>query len=383
MGSLPKYIFVFLGVIFIGFAVVKTMQVIVFWRAGPAFEIRSENVLQGLFDPTVEYQDEKTGWLAYSAIDVSDESVEPLVSVNISHTHSGGKRFNLSHTVFDSKFDSLSELIDGEEDVRVGVWRYEMPALVYTPEDTGREWKIFAYRYFWDLSGDIELARTTGIIVYKDTSDPTTRTWSDEKWLFSAGNGNPPFPYNKLVLLSLNRLHPSLQDVTAYSDPGAYFKDGMLYLTLSAFTDDANAPDRLVLIGSQDFGQSWGYVGTLFTRDDVKEIEEYTQFSGGQIVEKDGVPYLLVSFGTKSQVANGTFVLAFDDLASGKIRRSQTGSLDIINHFVLDEDITSTMGGGQADYHEYNSEGLFMSVMDTSKIKPFEVVGRGHKLIKK
>ncbi len=54
-----------------------------------------------------------------------------------------------------------------------GIWRYETPGIVYVPDDPGREWKLYAYRYLW--TGSEGIARLYGFIAAKSPPAPTGR----------------------------------------------------------------------------------------------------------------------------------------------------------------------------------------------------------------
>lgn len=374
-----KYSLLGFGLAFIVVAVLNLFWTVERLTAPGAFRVVGESADRGTFDPSIAFDpDTGRGYMAYAAISgPTPETPFPPVAINLAHSHNQGERWVYQTEIFRARSDDL--VTDTARNLTVsGIWRYEMPTLVHTPEDTGREWKIYAYRYFW--ADDVELARETGVIVYKDSSNPR-QGWSEEKWMFSANQFNPPPPYNNLVLLHLNVLDPDLSDINSYADPGAYTKEDVLYLTLSAY-ETIQRSSRIVMIASSDFGQSWTYIDNVLTAEDISELG-YTRMSGGQIIEYRGEDYFLVALGDELQNAQGTFVLKFKDLATGALERDRRGRPVIYKHFSLDEQASPSFGGGQADYHEQNAGGLLMPVMLRGNIaQPFVILGQGHSLHK-
>lgn len=377
--SWVRYSLVAFGLIFIIVAVVNLVQTGKRLTTVSVFDVTRENAARGIFDPTLAFDSAgDLGLAAYSAVsNPARETPYPPVSVHLAETSSKGRRWIFKTELFPARPDNLT--IDTRQGETVsGVWRYEMPSLVYMPEDTGREWKVFAYRYFW--ADDVELARKTGVIVYKDSADPLTG-WSEEKWLFSANQLNPPAPYNRLVLLHLNVLDPDLAGVMSYTDPGAHVKDGTLYVSLSAF-ETIMDPARIIMISSADAGQSWSYIGNILTQEDVESLG-YLRMTGGQIFEYEGESYFLVALGDKLQTGKGAFVMKFADLAKGELERDKKGRPVIHKHFSLDENMQSSLGGGQADYHAMNQSGLLMAAMRQGNVRrPFVIVAKGHDVVK-
>lgn len=260
---------------------------------------------------------------------------------------------------FEAKRDEILAP-DGQTVFRTGNWRIETPALVYDPDDRGREWKLFAYKYFWPEEPDqkLKIAQHYGMIVYKYASDPA-QGWSPEQWLFSPGVDYPPPPYEQMVLLKLNNLHPSLKDVVTYSRPSVVYKDGALVMTLSAFTDDAATPDRIVMVISRDHGRSWAYAGTPLRVSDLRGIGPYTVLGGATLVQEAGTVYLAAVLGDASRSGRGTFIFGFDDLARGLLQRdTKTGAPALLKNVPLHSAAPGVMGGGFAAYSDSCRGGL-------------------------
>lgn len=377
MNNISKFIIIGMGIVFILITIYNVIDVINKFSETAAFKIAGDPAQGGVFDPTIEFApDSDQGYLAYAAISYLENNPMPLVGVNLAASSNSGKDWNYRKPLFESRPGSMTARENGKLVEISGSWRYEMPTLVYTPGDAGREWKVFAYRYFWN--GDVNLARQTGTIAYKAAGDPAGE-WTQEKWIFSANQNNPPAPYNRLVLMHVNVLSPALQDVATYADPGAYYKNGTLYVTLSAYkTGDLMAPDRMILIASQDFGGSWQYLGTVFSRNDLALMPDYTSFSGGQIFEKDGEAYLAITLGDQSFGGRATRIMKFEDMNKAKLIRGKDGAPADMGGINLNTEDLAPLGGGPADYSEQSKTGLMISRMTTARERNFVIGNFGH-----
>ena len=264
-----QYFIIGVGIIFIIIAIYNVFSLFDRYSQTALFDISAEPGQLGVFDPSMAVDGERA-YLAYSSISLADNQPAPLIGVNLARSLDGGEDWSYQTAIFESKPGTLTQRINGQLTEINGIWRYEMPSLVFTPNDAGREWKAYAYRYFWN--GDVNLARQTGFIVYKSASRNMS-AWSQEQWLFSSNPYNPPAPLNKLVQMHLNVLSPDLEDIIAYSDPAAFYHQGVIYMTLSAFTNIDQA-DRIILIASGDQGQSWRYMGTFMTAQDIVNLAD-------------------------------------------------------------------------------------------------------------
>ena len=283
---------------------------------------------------------------------------------------------------FDAKNDDIIAP-DGQTVLRTGAWRIETPGLVYDPDDKGREWKLFAYKYFWanDQKDVMSVARHYGVIVYKYASDPT-KDWSTEQWLFSPAPGYPPPPYQQTVLLHLNMLDPSLKDVTSYSRPSVIYKEGKLIMTLSAFTEGVT-PDRVIMIASLDHGNSWRYLGTVLTQADAAAIDPTGHLEGATLVEQEGEVYLAAVLGTPLQRGVGTFIFSFDNFSKGLLQRDPaTGVPALVRQVPLQGGNTGVFGGGSAAYNEGCDSGMLITAQD-GQAERFKIYRTGFKPVKR
>lgn len=322
----------------------------------------------GMLDPSLAFDSaSQTVWMAYTAEEkaTTDTAAPSTIRVRLANARAPdctNWSSSSPEAGFPSKSDDLMSA-DGTKVFRSGVWRAETPSIVYDPGDKGREWKLFAYKYFWptDSRHALEIAQHFGVIAYKYSSDPR-QGWSQEQWLFAPGPGYPPPPYEQMVLLHLNRLHDSLKDVVTYARPSAIAKDGVLALTLSVFTG-AETPDRVVMVVSRDHGKSWLYVGTPLRLSDIRALGPFTRLAGASMIEHDGKVYLAAVPGTDKQYGIGALIFEFADVARGFLKRdAKTGLPVVVNQIPMNNARTGILGGGAIAYTQACAEaGILMS----------------------
>jgi hypothetical protein len=320
-----------------------------------ALRISSVYPAIGVFDPSLAYNSKTNAvWMAYAAEEKSQKDPSgKLPNVRLASSRAGDagcKNWSQIKGGFEAKPDDLMAP-DGQTVFRSGAWRVETPTIVYDPDDPGREWKLYAYRYFWAQGQEqtMGIAQHYGVVVYKYASDPA-KEWSPEQWLFSPAPDYPPPPYEQMVLLHLNSLDPSLQDVVTYSRPSVIYKDGALVMTLSVFTTDST-PDRIIMVISRDHGNSWIYAGSPLRQSDLAGIGNYTKLSGAALIEERGQVYLAAVLGDQAQSGRGTFIFGFEDVARGLLRRdSKTGAPAVLRQLPLNAKEPGPIGGGFAAY---------------------------------
>jgi len=319
----------------------------------------------GIFDPSISY-DRKSGkvWMAYTVGEKSKNlNGGMLLHVRIASALAKNcEGWIQAKGGFEGKTDDILGA-DAQTVFRSGTWRVETPTLVHDPEDKGREWKLYAYKYFWDNDPThaLQLARRYGMIVYKYATDPAADNWSTEQWLFAPAYGHLPPPYGQMAMMHLNDLNESLKNVEVYSRPSVIVRDGMLVMTLSAFTE-GTSPDRIIMIVSGDHGKSWKYMGTPLRVLDLKGIEPYTRLSGASLIEQDGIVYLAVVLGNAQQHGQGTFIFSFDDFTKGHLKRDpKTGVPIVLRHVPLYKPESFPIGGGFATYSDVCPFGLLTS----------------------
>lgn len=305
--------------------------------------IAGEDAGANFFDPSVEYANgATTGWLAYTDVEGTARPIGPFHHTNIARTDDGGQSWTLVTRANTSVEAGLTEA-NGR--VREGAWAYEVPALVHVPGDAGAPWKLFAHRYLWT---EEERLPAYGWIAVKSAPDPSG-PWSEEEALFGT-NMTPFAPFE--TRLNVADLDPSLSDVIALSEPGVLHSGGVLYLSLTALK--ADGPDTIFLLASDDFGESWRFVGDLITRADAEALGA-ARYDGSSLVEVMGEVFLLASPERNGLIHDGTSVFRFDDIATGTLERDG-GRLTVFTHIPVQTDETrgDNRGGGQADYDEAN-----------------------------
>ena len=315
---------------------------------GSRFEklvVAGDPVLNGLFDVSVEYGPDGTGWLAYSRV-----AFPQYVSTHLARSDDRGRSWTFVGAINRSRDDTIT--VDGRE--VAGARRYETPTLVYDPaDDPARRWKLYAERYVAvpphrpdnNLHGD-------GWIEVRYAGRPGGQ-WSEPVRLF----GSPASGSR----IDLHRLHPDLAGMSFYNELGSIALEGVLYLSLDASATPSGLGDwenrRIVLISSGDHGETWRYSGTLTDHDDASE-RGYLVLTGSSLVKEGNRLFLLVTpsgakgLGRKNRGHDGTWIVEFEDITPARLKRDAEGRLEFLRKIPVDRD-----SGGLSDYHEQNTHG--------------------------
>ncbi len=176
--------------------------------------------------------------------------------------------------------------------------------------------------------------------------------WSPEIALLSSGP-LPPAPYDT-VQVAVNDLDPSLAPLLVYSEPGAFYADGVLYLSLTGLV--LTGPDRIILLASDDHGATWRYVGTPLTQSDASALG-FLSFDGSALASEAGRVYLLTAPESAGILHDGTLVLEFADLAAGALLRSN-GVPVVSKYLPAIPGLPAERRGGQSDYAEESTTGV-------------------------
>jgi len=305
----------------------------------------------GIFDPSVEYDPVSgRGWLAYSAVFGGFSPFGPNVETHIASSPDGGASWQLETVAAPSIPDQLVNFDGGLVD---GFWNAEVPSLAYDPTDPGKEWKLFVHRIFRraedDFTQDQNLPGYSWIGMR--TAATPSGPWSAERALLSSGP-LPIAPYDQ-VEVAINELDPSLSELIVYSEPGAHVAGGTIYLSLTGLR--VSGPDRIVLLASDDHGDSWRYVSTPLSPADIVALG-YSEVDGTAIVSDAGRVFLLGTPGTDGSIHQGTFAIEFSSLETGLLARS--GGIPKLHLSVPPQPgEPANRRGGQADYHEANLAG--------------------------
>ncbi|TNE26449.1 MAG: hypothetical protein EP349_09965 [Alphaproteobacteria bacterium] len=374
---------VFTAIFLIAFVSYFVVTKVVQFSAPFPISVAGERATLGIHSPSVMFEP-RAGWIwmAYAAINQKPSEAHPHIDINLATSLAGGGRWAFHHNVFESR-KAVLHGPDGNILETDGMWRYETPSLVYDPEDKGREWKIYAYRYYWN--GDIAAARRYSAIVYRYAESISLQNWSTEQWLFSAAKDQPPEPYSEFVQLRLNELDPSLEKVLYYSQPSAFYSKtvGVLFMTLTTYMEE-NKPDRIILLASTDHGASWGYLGAVISSSDAPKLGKYTRVDSGYLFEQDETIYLMVSFGNQQQEHQGTHIFKFADIAKAELAKDRKGRPKAIQYFEpLGQEGLTPLGAGQSAYiPEVYKSGLLMSHMQTDNIGPPFRIYRSNQMVK-
>jgi hypothetical protein len=243
--------------------------------------------------------------------------------------------------------DDTIQLYNGE--TMTGVWRYEVPSIVFDPGDSGREWKIYAHHYFW--TERLDRMPAYGWITCSCASDPAG-DWSPEVPLFGAGDF-PPAPYHH-TQVNLDALDPALKGIVAYSNPSALFLDGALYMSLTAL--GTGGPERIILLASDYHGGMWNFVATLATNKDA-EMLGYRKLDASRLVREGDRTFLFASPEVRTGLDDGPLVIEFSDLTRGALKRDAAGRLMVTRQIPAQARLMTRFGAGQSDDDEHNTYG--------------------------
>ncbi|MEW5895822.1 MAG: hypothetical protein AB1650_08750 [Candidatus Omnitrophota bacterium] len=325
----------------------------------PVYEriaIIGEKGANGIFDPSIVYQKDGTGWMVYSSVNFF------LIETNLAVTNDGGKTWRFVATINKAVKDSVKY-----RGWKVkGFWVHETPSLVYDPEDTGREWKLFWHKYFYKAPfGPKNHIWTYGGIAFKYASAPDG-PWSEEILL-------PMRDYQKFYdkkVPVMSDIDSSLRHFSLFYEVGAVSEEGIIYLSLDASVTETGLgmwdKRKVILLSSQDHGKSWNFVNELTTSADAVELG-YLAFSASSIVKEKGRLFLLVSpvgsLKGRNKGHDGAYVFEFEDISRGLLKRDAQKGL-IAHKFIPlgltkdepDDNYEST-SGGPSGYDENNSYG--------------------------
>ena len=324
----------------------------------------------GIFDISVEYGPDGTGWLAYSRVELPK-----YVSTHLARSDDRGRSWTYVGAINPSRDDTITS---GGRTV-TGARRYETPSLVYDPwDDPARRWKLYAESYIAVAPHRPENnLHGTGWIEVRYAHRPDGR-WSQPVRMFGSSQSGSR--------VDLNRLHPDLAEMRFYNEIGSIALDGVLYLSLDASTTSSGLGDwenrRIVLISSPDHGESWHYAGTLTDYDDASDAG-YFVLTGSSLVKEGNRLFLFVTpsgakgLGRKNRGHDGTWIIEFEDIARARLKRDAAGTLTVLRTIPIEFDT-----GGLSDYHEQNTFGgiLFPQIDTQSGPDVFQTYMTGQRI---
>jgi hypothetical protein len=191
--------------------------------------------------------------------------------------------------------------------------------------------------------------------------------------------------------VDLNALDASLKNSIAYSEPGALAHGGRLYLSLTSLNPRVGfggigVGHTIVLLASDDHGESWRFVRKLLDNDDAARFGS-DAFDGSSLAEEAGRFFLLASpmRGKTPEVHHGTVAFEFESLAEGRLRRDANGQPAVAAYFAPQPGIFSGPGAGQSCYDEHNIHGGLIFPQFNLKAYPevFQIYQTGRRIIAK
>ncbi|MCA9459698.1 MAG: exo-alpha-sialidase, partial [Nanoarchaeota archaeon] len=298
------------------------------------------NAFSGIYDPSIEYLNESIGYMAYSAV-----KMPKYVSTGIAKTIDNGKTWQFISSINTGKEDTID---DNGKEIK-GVWRNEVPTLVYDKDDTGKEWKLYTHKYFTrEPFGGNDRVFSHGWITYQYASNPEG-VWSEEIPLFGA-KLFPPEEYPTKI--KINDLHSDLKDILVYSELGSLYYNNTLYLSIAGHEIDMKF--KLILLQSKDHGETWQYSGTFLTEKDAENLG-HKWFTGSSLVEVNDNIYLITTgaLDTKMETYSGTHIFLVEDLSKAKLKRDNNNNIEA--QIIIP--LSFSHHGGQSDYDKYNYNG--------------------------
>ena len=328
-------------------------------------------VNNGRGDPSMEYGPDGTGWLTYTSVDVKNS----VLITHLAKSTDKGKTWKFIKVINQPSPD----IINGVK----GNWVHETTSIVYDPDDTGKEWKIFWFKYFRSKTRIGKQGKHTWLkswIAFKYASSPEGE-WSEEIPILGMGDYRDKG-------IDLARLHPDLKDLVFFYELGTLHKDGVIYLSLEGSVTPTGLGEwnkkKIILLASRDHGKTWKYLGTLTDYNDAKN-SGYLTFTASSLVEEKGRIFLLVSpSGKLSNLRDpegyhdGTHIFEFEDITKAKLKRDNKGKLVLIKH--IDDNLVK---GGQGDYDEQNTYGGIVIPQQDVKYYPevFQLFSTKEKIV--
>lgn len=322
-------------------------------------QLSGDDVKNGTFDISLEYDANGVGWMVYSVVEIPQR-----VSTHVAKSLDHGTTWNYVSTINEvqpAKVKVGWRKVDG-------LWRNETPTLAYDPGDPGKEWKLFWHKYFAKPPyRESDRVFANGWIAYRHAPSPEG-PWSEEIPLFGTKEVGA-----KVVLKDLD---PSLKKVLFLLEPGAIVVGDTIYVCADTNTTSSGLGDwgnrKIILLSSADHGQTWKYVGAITDGKDARHFG-YAALTGSSLVKDQGRLFLLITPSGSSYKSNrghdGTMVAEFADISQAKLVRDADGNIAPVKYLGPKFDM-----GGLADYDEQNFNGGI--VMPQINLKSLPVVYR-------
>jgi|GEM_PF-949257 len=350
-------------------------------RGSEKINIAGEDSEMGVYDPSVEYDDDGIGWLAYTAMSdfrnpAGNEKVQ--LETHLAKSFDHGRTW----TKVGRANSGLVKTLTLKGKPVQAVYRNETPTLLYDPHDpdSNRRWKLFTVRGFISAGNYKNTQWPYVHIAYKYAASPEGLSSAKEILLFGSQYCKPPVCS---VKFNLNDFSPDLKNVVFYEEPGSLVKDGVIYLTLSAVI--GRQGQKTILLSSQDHGETWKYKGILTFRKDAENLG-FNELTSSSLAQEDGRVFLLVSPVKAVKLPrhlqyNGVYIFEFVDISKGILKRDAAGELIVIKY--LPSLSTRSVGGGQSEYNEQNTYGgIIMAQSDINEsCERFKIFNTGQDIV--
>lgn len=315
----------------------------------------------GIYDPSIAYDSNGVGWMAYSGLDIP----------RYSHT-------KLAKTVDNGKTWTYVKTINTSVTAQRGIWRYETPTIVNDTTDTKEPWKIYWHKYLIESPFRPQDRKYEyGWIGYNFAQDPDDE-WSKEIPFF--GVGPNPIAYDTHT--NVSKLHTDLSEITVLSQPDALVINDQLYIAMNGHISAGEATTENIFLirhnKRENVWDNWEYVSTLLTARDA-EVFDADFFTGANLAKEGNRLFLLATpVNTNDKVPyKGTVIIEFTNIDEGILRRDTYGRLLIHKHIKTD------LAGGQSAYDEQNTHGgIVMPRIDPSSSKAFKMFNTKQRIVK-
>ncbi len=306
-------------------------------------KVVGDKARNGIFDASLEYHSDGTGWMAYSSIEIPE-----YVETHVAKSEDNGKTWTFIGKP-NSSVDFQRAAKSGK--VTEGVWRHETPSLLFDPLDVPeRRWKLFTNRYpVLKPFGPTDRRMSEGSIEVQYASSPDG-VWSKPICVIGSSIG---------CRADISKMDASLADVKSMTEPGTIIHNATIYMSMDVSTKENGLGDweryRVILLASKDRGVNWHYVGTLLNHNEAMRFK-YRVFTGTSLVRERGEIYLMATPSGATRKAqqdhDGTMVMEVADISQAKLTRDGIGAPVVVKRITVEK-----QSGGLADYDEQNTAG--------------------------
>ena len=329
--------------------------------------IVGENAFNGVFDPSIEYDNKEVGWMVYSSVNTPSPGDNWVVQAEIAKSEDNGKTWTKVRSINPVEYDTVK--ISGIDSK--GHWNKETNALLYDPEDpdTQKRWKLFSHRIFSpeNKKGNNPFYSVISYLTAPSPGGP----WSKERYLFGSSKSQVP----DLAEIQVDKLDNELSGVIVVTEPGPIAYNGVIYISMNVFS---NTLKDVILLSSKNHGENWTYVDTTISRHEAEKLG-YDSFDHSGLVQIDNKIYLFAAPKREKGVQDGTFIFKFTNIEKGLLEK-EDGKLKVYTH--LKPGSLANPPIGESEYHEQNTGGgvIFPDIILKDAPKIFQIFNTGYKL---